>query len=329
MTRENFETFETLETLCRVCRSSERMLRSLTISQELRVHVWSTKDFRSGRRSRCKSATLPGSRRARTRTQRPRAFNDDNDVELAVFRFTLGIPGFDDALIPRVVGIVGITLLLLNHVLSGNAGGSQTVTETIGAALAAVGIAAPALQKRIEESTPGRGRRKAVENLEGASNVFAISESLSEEQKREAAWASFAIIKNANVCGVFISAKGSPVLCRGALGVDIGTGANGSGADYLLNAQAEYEAMEIAPVATEYYETRSRIDASPLRKCSIVPSGAGGVAVLPIKSLTDDMPATPSAGSMLLVCDRERAMSAKEMAWCESICSKLYSILSS
>lgn len=41
-----------------------------------------------------------------------------DDLDVAVFRFTLGIPGFDDALIPRVVGVVGALLLVLNHFLS-------------------------------------------------------------------------------------------------------------------------------------------------------------------------------------------------------------------
>jgi hypothetical protein len=35
-----------------------------------------------------------------------------------VFRFTLGIPGFDDSNIPRVVGVLGATLLVVNHVIS-------------------------------------------------------------------------------------------------------------------------------------------------------------------------------------------------------------------
>jgi hypothetical protein len=39
------------------------------------------------------------------------------ETDIAVFRFTLGIPGFDDALIPRVVGILGAVLLIVNHVL--------------------------------------------------------------------------------------------------------------------------------------------------------------------------------------------------------------------
>lgn len=40
---------------------------------------------------------------------------------MAVFRFTLGIPGFDDAQIPRVVGTVGAVLLAANHLLAAGA----------------------------------------------------------------------------------------------------------------------------------------------------------------------------------------------------------------
>jgi len=249
--------------------------------------------------------------------------NDDNDVELAVFRFTLGIPGFDDALIPRVVGVVGITLLLLNHALSGEAGSSQAVTETIGIVLSGVGIAAPTLQKRIEDLAPGKGRRPALENLEGAANAFAISEALSEDQKQEAAWASFAVIKNANVCGMFLTVNGSPVMCRGALGAGIG------GDDCLEKARVAWAQTGMGANESCYYETRDRIDASPLKQCAIVPSGTGSVAVLPVKPLDDGASGGggTSVGTMVLMCDRERAMSPKEMAWCQAVCSKLHCIL--
>lgn len=41
----------------------------------------------------------------------------DDEVDVAVFRFTLGIPGFEDRLVPRIVGAVGGLLLFINHVL--------------------------------------------------------------------------------------------------------------------------------------------------------------------------------------------------------------------
>ena len=44
----------------------------------------------------------------------------DESVDVAVFRFTLGIPGFDDDLVPRVVGAFGAALLAGNHWLAGS-----------------------------------------------------------------------------------------------------------------------------------------------------------------------------------------------------------------
>lgn len=46
------------------------------------------------------------------------------DLDFAVFRFTLGIPGFNDDLIPRVVGLLAIALLTANHFAAGSAAGS-------------------------------------------------------------------------------------------------------------------------------------------------------------------------------------------------------------
>lgn len=38
---------------------------------------------------------------------------------MAVFRFTLGIPGFDDSNIPRVVGAAVAALVAINHAIGG------------------------------------------------------------------------------------------------------------------------------------------------------------------------------------------------------------------
>lgn len=39
-------------------------------------------------------------------------------MDVAVFRFTLGIPGFEDRLIPRIVGFAGGALLAVNHLFA-------------------------------------------------------------------------------------------------------------------------------------------------------------------------------------------------------------------
>lgn len=45
------------------------------------------------------------------------SLGDEEGMDVAVFRFTLGIPGFEDRLIPRVVGLVAAALLVVNHYL--------------------------------------------------------------------------------------------------------------------------------------------------------------------------------------------------------------------
>ena len=72
---------------------------------------------------------------------------NDAEVEVAVFRFTLGIPGFEDTYIPRVIGSLGILVLIANHVL-----GSTVVSDTQVVVLhfvmyAASGVALCALHK--------------------------------------------------------------------------------------------------------------------------------------------------------------------------------------
>lgn len=52
------------------------------------------------------------------KAQRARIKVRAQDMDVQVFRFTLGIPGFDDAYIPRVVGVIGGAMLTVNHIMS-------------------------------------------------------------------------------------------------------------------------------------------------------------------------------------------------------------------
>lgn len=47
------------------------------------------------------------------------------DLDIQVFRFTLGIPGFDDAYISRVVGFLGLALLAVAHGASSSLSDAQ------------------------------------------------------------------------------------------------------------------------------------------------------------------------------------------------------------
>ncbi|PNH01502.1 hypothetical protein TSOC_012610, partial [Tetrabaena socialis] len=143
----------------------------------------------------------------------------DEDLDVAVFRFTLGIPGFDDRLIPRVVGCAIGALLVLNNVLGAQpTPDAQARAEWLCALLAALCLLVPDIEERLREAMPGRGRQKAADAIAGAANGFFLEPSLGEAAKKELAWASFSLLKNTNCCGVLVAARGRVLLARGALG---------------------------------------------------------------------------------------------------------------
>lgn len=272
------------------------------------------------------------------------AARDDGDIEVAVFRFTLGIPGFDDALIPRVVGILGAGLLLANHLVSPQpVSDPQTRIEILGAILAAVGIAAPTLQQRLDELRPGRGRRAAAESVPGGTNVFALdTENLSEGVQQNLAWSSYAILKNSNTCGMFVVNKGQVLMCRGILGSII---AGKQPFETLQRATDAWAAVvqssgggdggasqQQLPLVLENRGALTRV--SGLDTCKLIPSGANSVAIIPMQPLNIDDDEEINRKSNLLnldcvvvlVSERERALSAKEVRWAEGVAAKLYSI---
>ena len=149
----------------------------------------------------------------------PGHVGEDGELELAVFRFTLGIPGFDDAYIPRVAGAGGLLLLALNHFLSPGPPPDaqvllvqavhvllafmmtatcpsnvtqhasmrinlQATSEVLATVLATICIASPTIEARLKELEPGRGRQAAAQQIEGASRVFSIADNLSLDQKQ-------------------------------------------------------------------------------------------------------------------------------------------------
>ena len=262
----------------------------------------------------------------------------DDDVEVSVFRFTLGIPGFDDALIPRVMGILCIFLITVNHVTSGSdISGSQLRMEVLGTILCLIAIAAPTLQRRIEEAAPGKGRQAAAQNVEGAENCFAIDGRLSQHCREDLAWSSFALLKNCNICGLFVIWNGKVVMCRGMVGSTVA----GMDSDLVLSASTaswhEYIGkykMETA-LSGKYLENRSQIDQYKLRECLIVPKGAASILILPIlpvdhlDSENSQMTLKTANGLLVLLSERERSIGIKERKWSEGVASKLNEAFSS
>ena len=178
-------------------------------------------------------------RRAPARLTIPRAAQQDDDF--AVFRFTLGIPGFDDEDIPRVVGIVGAALLVVNHLASSNpseaqvrsranradapisasscpsrprrpdrpypdpptplSSQSKARTETVGAILAAACIVTPSFGRRLNENAAING---GTLDVAGGEQVFAIAPGLSDAERADLAWGTYALLTQTNAQGALL-----------------------------------------------------------------------------------------------------------------------------
>lgn len=267
-----------------------------------------------------------------------RSDNDERTtMDVAVFRFTLGIPGFDDALIPRVIGILCLCLIVLNHVTTSEDASSpaQIRMEVLGTALSAIAMAAPTAQRRLEEASPGKGRRAMIENVEGGSNVFAIEESLPRQVQEDLAWASFALLKNCNICGVFAVWRGKAVMCRGTLGSMMAVPDSALALSTFTATWSAFDGkMDVgSALAGTYLDNRQQLDRYRLRDCPVIPKGAGSVLMLPIVSTKDlasrgsGVSLRPVQGLLVLVSDTERSVSLKEQRWAEGVASKLYQSL--
>eukprot|EP00227_Mantoniella_beaufortii_P010768 CAMPEP_0197576934 /NCGR_PEP_ID=MMETSP1326-20131121/1751_1 /TAXON_ID=1155430 /ORGANISM="Genus nov. species nov., Strain RCC2288" /LENGTH=220 /DNA_ID=CAMNT_0043139917 /DNA_START=48 /DNA_END=707 /DNA_ORIENTATION=- len=163
-----------------------------------------------------------GGRRA-TQQQTVRAAVQDD--EFAIFRFTLGIPGFDDEDIPRVVGLIGASLLIANHLASKSPPEAQARTELVGALLSAACVATPAIGRRLMEKKGGV--KGGTLDVSGGDQVFAFSSAVTDEAaKSDMAWATYALLTQTNAQGAILhrSGGGGGVLCaRGSVRL-LGTG---------------------------------------------------------------------------------------------------------
>jgi hypothetical protein len=132
------------------------------------------------------------------KTGRPNSADAAADV--AVFRFTLGIPGLDDAQVPRIIGALALLGLAANRFFGGGGGGegaeasspllhllssappSQIRAEAVAAVLALACVALPTVEGLIADAEPGRGRG-AVAALPGSVQAFRVAPSNSKKEE--------------------------------------------------------------------------------------------------------------------------------------------------
>lgn len=250
-------------------------------------------------------------------TSHTRAAGDD---EFAVFRFTLGIPGFDDQDIPRVVGLLGASLLVLNHLSSTNLSDAQSRTEVIGGCLAAACVALPALGRRLDETGSVTG---GTLDVAGGEQVFALSSSLAADAPKaaDAAWSTYALLTQTNAVGAFLWVDGVGVVCaRGSVRLPTtGVSAPGAAAVTLaaLTASAEAAVGLLELKSTTYLSDRGAIDTVGANTWGFLPPGVESVLV---------QPASNGGGGkvrLVLLSEKPRAFNAKQRAWAAAMANKL------
>jgi hypothetical protein len=109
-------------------------------------------------------------------------------MDVAVFRFTLGIPGFEDRFIPGVVAGVGAALLGVNHLFSIGVQAAPTVAqgraELICGALVLILGLVPEIEERLREALPGKGRLSTATSIAGSTNAFLLDKKLGDKTKQ-------------------------------------------------------------------------------------------------------------------------------------------------
>ena len=291
--------------------SSSSSSSALT-SKTLKTKSISTTTRREGRRRRGR----------RESTFRTRANEDDEDF--AIFRFTLGIPGFDDGDIPRVLGMLAGALLLANHASSGNVSSAQSRAELIGALLVCACFYAPELGRRIQEATTGSSsssKKNSVDML-GGSSQFLVEESYKETKNTNYAWASYAALTNTNAKGVAFfedtnEGKLMMTVARGSVRT-IEDGASASSNSEVLRKLAKgfsYDRLDVKEDGNLYMSSRMELDAAEANRWEFLPPGAESAVVRRAK--------TGSKGVVVAYSDQPRAFNAKARLWLGALAEKM------
>ncbi|KAG2384855.1 hypothetical protein LR48_Vigan10g084100 [Vigna angularis] len=146
-------------------------------------------------------------------SQPPNSTQQQQQLNLSVLRFTLGIPGLDESYLPRWIGYGFGSLLLLNHFLGSDAAAvtpAQLSTEVLGLSLASFSIVLPYLGKFLKGAQPVD--EKTIP--EGTEQIFVMSTEVGNGLKEDLAWASYVLLRNTNAIAMLILIQGE-ICARG------------------------------------------------------------------------------------------------------------------
>ncbi|XP_073220354.1 protein COFACTOR ASSEMBLY OF COMPLEX C SUBUNIT B CCB2, chloroplastic isoform X2 [Cicer arietinum] len=215
--------------------------------------------------------------------------NQQQQLNLSVLRFTLGIAGFDESYLPRWIGYAFASLLLLNHFL-----GSHSITiPQLGA-------------QPVDQATLP----------DGTQQIFVMSTDIGDSMKEDLAWTSYILLRNTNAIATLIFIQGE-ICARGYWNIN-----DDSSKEILLGQFTEkIENAGLCDLKDTLYfpqDTDSEFQ-------DLVPKGTRSLLVQPIlqvsiKSATD---LQKPVGFILLVSTMRYAFSVKDRAWIAAVANKL------
>lgn len=153
---------------------------------------------------------------------------------------------------------------------------------------------------------------------------------------QELAWASYALLRNTNICGLVACWEGQPVLARGLLAVPGGAAGSGKGeaaaaaALGALSGDAWQAAVGAAAAGQLYCPDRAAIEKAGAAAWPGVPEGAESLLAQPLapfEGAGGSAAGAQGSGVLLLLSERPRALSSKERAWAAAVAAKLHAAL--
>ncbi|XP_061348857.1 protein COFACTOR ASSEMBLY OF COMPLEX C SUBUNIT B CCB2, chloroplastic isoform X2 [Gastrolobium bilobum] len=151
--------------------------------------------------------------RASLQDSKPPNTSQQQQLNLSVLRFTLGIPGLDESYLPRWIGYGFGSLIFVNHFLGSDSTTvtpAQLSTEVLGLSLASFSIVLPYLGKFLKGAQP-------VDEAtlpDGAEQIFVMSMDIEDGLKEDLAWLSYILLRNTNAIAALIYIQGD-ICARG------------------------------------------------------------------------------------------------------------------
>ncbi|GLJ44343.1 hypothetical protein SUGI_0928680 [Cryptomeria japonica] len=244
-----------------------------------------------------------------------RSKNSIDVDDLSVFRFTLGIVGFDESYLPRIIGILFGFLLVLNHVSTQTSvTAAQLRSEFVGIFLVAISISIPYVGKRLKGTNVARQTILPVNCRE----VFLIAECLSDVDKEDLAWGSYALLRNTLSMSLLIY-HSEPLCARGCWDMP----AEASKDDIFTMLEHEIDQLGLSHV-TETLYFPNYVDRQGLGR---VTKGAASLLVQPFNwRVSSNDNTVHSGGFILLFSSVPQAYGDKDRAWVAALANKLKNI---